>query len=248
MGRILFALSFVAIGALSLGFHDFAVDWELLPKWLAAYGALLTLSGVVLFAGGVALLVPRVAKPASLVVTGFLLLRLFLLHTPRVIAHPLVEVVYQSLSENLVLVAGGWTIFAMLPRDDGTPSGDVRIGQILFALALPAFGLSHFFYMNLTAPIIPAWIPFHAALGYFTGGAHIAAGLGILFGVLPRLAATLEAVMVSLFTVLVWPPIILAAPMNHSNWSEVCASAAISAAAWVVAESFRAEPWISRRR
>ena len=244
MGRILFGLSFAAIGALCIVFHDFAVDWELLPKWLAAHDALLTFSGALLFAGGLALLVPRLAKPAVLVLTGFLLLRLFLLHTMRVIAHPLVEGVYLDLSENLALVAGGWTIFSMLEGG----AGNVRVGQILFALAMPAFGLSHFFYMNLTAPIIPAWIPFHVALGYFTGAAHIAAGIGILFGLLPRLAATLEAVMVSLFTVLVWPPIIMAAPMNHANWSEICESAAISAAAWAVAESFRGEPWISWRR
>jgi len=95
------------------------------------------------------------------------------------------------------------------------------------------------FYMNLTAPLIPAYIPFHVPLAYATGAAHIMAGLGIVFGVVPWLAATLEAVMVSLFTLLIWVPTVLGTPKPF-DWTELCASLAITGAAWTVAESFRA--------
>jgi uncharacterized membrane protein len=126
-------------------------------------------------------------------------------------------------------------------------SGNVRAGQILFALALPAIGLSHMVYLNQTAPLIPSWLPFHVLLAYFTGAAYIAAGVGILFGVLPRLAATLTAIMVSLFTLLVWVPMVIAAPTSRGDWSEFCVSTAITGAAWAVAESFRGK-WLSARR
>jgi uncharacterized membrane protein YphA (DoxX/SURF4 family) len=84
-------------------------------------------------------------------------------------------------------------------------------------------------------------------LAYLTGAAHIAAGAGILFGVLPRLAATLEAMMVSLFTLLVWVPAVGAAPTSRSDWAEFCISTAIAGSAWAVAESIRGRPWLLKR-
>jgi hypothetical protein len=44
--------------------------------------------------------------------------------------------------------------------------------------------------------------------------------------------------MVSLFTLIVWVPAVIAAPASRGNWAEICASAAISGAAWTVSESF----------
>ena len=248
LGQVLFGLSFAMIGALSIGFHDFALAWELLPGWMAshdAHHALDIICGALLLIGGTGLLIPRMAIPASLLLTGLLLLRLLLLHAPRIAGHPLVEGVWESMSENLIYLAGVWTIFAMLSHDGRgrARSGNARAGQVLFALATPAIGLSHFFYLNMTAPLIPAWLPFHVPLAYFTGVAWIAAGVGIFFGVLPRLAATLAAVMVSLFTLLVWVPAMIAAPLSRANWGEICTSAAITGAAWAVAESFRSRSW-----
>lgn len=245
LGRVLFALSFIVAGALSVGFPDFAAVWQPVPKWIAWHDTLPIFACVILLASGVALLMPRTARMAALVLAGFLLLRELLLKIPNLIAHPLVELTWYDVSETLTLLAGAWTIFSMLPREGRAFAnfGNVRAGQILFALALPAIGLSHMFYVNMTTPLIPSWLPFHVPLAYLTGAAHIAAGAGILFGVLPRMAATLEAVMVSLFTLLVWVPMVIAVPMSRGNWGEICVSAAISGAAWAVAESFRGEAW-----
>lgn len=167
-----------------------------------------------------------------------------MLQTPHVIAHPLVEGVWEETGESVICIAGAWTIFSLLTRNAGALAkyGNVRAGQIVFALALPAIGLSHFFYLDETAPLIPSWLPFHVALAYFTGAAWIAAGLAILSGVLARPAAILTAIMTSLFTLLVWVPMVIAAPASRGNWSEICVSAAISGAAWAVAGSFRDKP------
>ena len=244
-GQVLFGLSIAAIGAFGIGWHSFAE----VPKWLGPHHTVAAIFGVILLAGGLALLVPRTAKAASLVLAAVLVLRFLLLRIPPLAAHPLVEGVYEEMSETLFCIAGAWTIFSMLAREGGILSkfGNIRAGQIVFALATPGIGLSHFFYLNLTAPLIPSWLPFHVPLAYFTGAAWIAAGLGIFFGVLPRLAATLTAVMVSLFTLLVWVPMIVGAPAKVSNWSEILTSAAITGAAWAVAESFRGRSWVLSR-
>ncbi|HXC55974.1 MAG TPA: hypothetical protein VNU97_11815 [Rhizomicrobium sp.] len=245
LGRVLFAVSSALLGAFIVGFPDFAQAWPPVPRWIAWHDTLATGFGALLLAGGAALLVPRTARPAALALAGALLLRLLLMQVPYVAAHPLVEASWYDVSENLTLIAGAWTIFSLLPRGGGVLAklGQVRAGQIVFALALPAIGLSHMVYLDQTAPLIPSWLPLHVPLAYLTGAAHIAAGAGILFGVLPRLAATLEAAMVSLFTLLVWVPTVIAAPTNRFDWSEICISTAITGAAWAVAESFRGRSW-----
>jgi uncharacterized membrane protein len=113
----------------------------------------------------------------------------------------------------------------------------MRLARILFGLALPAFGFSHFAYPGQTTPLVPAWLPFRAGWTYLTGAAHTAAGIGVLFSIHPRLAATMEAAMLGVFTILVWPPAVLATPTSLSLWTEFLMSWAIAAGAWVVAES-----------
>ena len=244
-GRLCLAVAFAVLGGLIVGVHGFAPQWPTVPKWFVWHDGSVAVCGAIMLAGGMAMLVPRFAKPAALVLAAFVVVRLLLLQIPYLVGHPRVEIAWYDVSENLTLAAGFWTVFAMLPRDKGKNAsyGRVRAGQILFALAMPAIGLAHFFYVDMTTPLIPAWLPFHLALAYFTGAAHIAAGIGILFLVLPRLAATLEAVMVSLFTLLVWVPAVIAAPANLSDWREICVSTAVTGAAWAVAESFQDKRW-----
>jgi uncharacterized membrane protein len=245
LGRIILGVAFAILGALFLGFHDFALTW--IPKIIPWRDAPATVVGVVLAAGGIGLLIRRAAAPSALVLAALLLVR-FLFLMRFVVAEPLVEGHYEEAGEALAQMAGAWTIFAMLTRDRASRFGGVRTGQILFGLALLPFGLSHFFYLNMTAPLIPSWIPFHVPLSYLTGAAHFAAGVAILIWVLPRPAAMLEAVMVSLFTLIIWVPAMIAAPMSRSNWSEIVSSAAISGAAWAVAGSFGGRSWNLRRR
>ena len=245
LGRIILGVAFAILGALILGFHDFTLAW--IPKIIPWRDVPATVVGVVLAASGIGLLIRRAARPSALVLAALLLVR-FLFLMRCVVAEPLVEGHYEEAGETLAQIAGAWTIFAMLARDRASRFGGVRAGQILFGLALLPFGLAHFFYLNMTAPLIPSWIPFHVLLSYFTGAAHFAAGVAILTRVLPRLAAALEAVMVSLFTLIVWVPAMIAAPLSRSNWSEILASAAISGAAWAVAGSVGDRSWSLRRR
>jgi uncharacterized membrane protein YphA (DoxX/SURF4 family) len=92
--------------------------------------------------------------------------------------------------------------------------------------------------MNLTAPLVPEWLPpgqdFWA---YATGVAHVAAGIALLTGVQARLAAILLTTMFASFTPLVHLPMLVAHPSSHMNWSENALNLALVGAAWVVADS-----------
>jgi uncharacterized membrane protein len=227
-------------GALNFAFQDFALVFGEVPKTIVVHEALVVASGAILLVGGAALLVPRTACLAALALTALLLLFTLLLHICPAVMHPLVEGSWYALGETLALVAGAWIIFSIQSVRIGAPTaklGNTRTGQIVFGLSLIPLGLAHMFYMNLPAPLIPSYIPFHVPLAYTTGAFQIAAGLGIAFGVLPSLAATLEAVIVTLFTLLIWVPAVLGT-QKPFNWTELATSLAISGAAWVVVESF----------
>jgi uncharacterized membrane protein len=116
------------------------------------------------------------------------------------------------------------------------PSG-TRIARYLFAIALLPIGLAHLVYPTETAALVPAWLPARTGWAYLTGAGQIAAGLGVLFSILPRLAAGAEATMLTLFGLLVWVPAVVAKPTDRFSWTALLITWAIAAAAWVVAGS-----------
>src|SRR5450432_66724 len=96
-------------------------------------------------------------------------------------------------SEALASLIGAWLLIAMLRGQ----SGSTALAQRVFGLACIVFGLSHFVYGEFTASMIPGWLPAHLILAYLTGAGHMAAGVALVTGAMPRLAATLEALMLS---------------------------------------------------
>ena len=106
-------------------------------------------------------------------------------------------------------------------------------------------GLSHIVYLKPAADLIPTWFPLRVPLTALTGVAHIAAGVAIVFGIVPRLAATLEAVMESGFTLIVWVSAVVTAPADRQHWVDLFISTALTGAAWALAESYRGKSWAS---
>jgi uncharacterized membrane protein len=148
-----------------------------------------------------------------------------------VVHHPGAFDAWDSWAETVALLAGAWALC-----DWG-----VRIPRILFGLALIAFGLAHFIYFKETAALVPRWLPWHAGWAAFTGAAFLAAALSVITGILAQWAAVLVTLELGVFTVLVWLPVIVAGSPNAFERSEFAISCALTAAAWVVAESYRTQ-------
>ena len=235
VGHLLFALGFAVVGSIGLAAHDFVLPQQPVPKNIPWREGLAVLSGALLLLTAVGLAVTRTARLSILTLTAFLLLWVLALQVPRVVSHPLIEARWLGLGEDLTLVAGGWLIFCGIAAIGGRT---VHAARVVFGIALIPIGLSHFFYLGGAAEMIPAWMPWRVSLTAFTGAAHIAAGMAIAFGVLSRLAATLEAVMEGLFTFIVWGSTVLNAPTDRDSWVNFFISTALTAAAWAVAESY----------
>jgi len=253
LSKICFAVGMAGIGVLSFVYGDFALQWQPVPKWVPWREGLAYVSGVFLLACGMGLLLKRLVALSALALTIYVLSWVLLLQTPRVVAAPADVGAWLGFFENLALAGGGWIFFASAEvhgggRSMGFASGEngVRIGTFLFAVSLPLFGLSHLMYADFTASMVPAWLPQRVGFAYFTGAAHIAAGVGLLFGIVPRLAATLEAIMMGSFVCLVHIPGVAADPTSRLQWTMLFIALALTGSAWAVGSSLSGSPRDSR--
>ena len=227
-GHAIFAATLIALGILGLVQGDFAPIWQPVPKAFPAREAVAYLCALVSLACGVGLFWPRVSALAARVLLGWLVVWFLLIKARFIVTAPATAVSYETCAETAVLVAAAWVLVKVR----------VGIARAIYGLSLIAFGVAHFAYMTLTAALVPGWLPFHEAWACFTGAAYIAAGVAILVDRYARLAATLAALQIGLFTLLVWVPRI-ADGADASQWSEFVVSWALTAAAWVVAASYR---------
>ncbi len=255
VGHAVFAAVFVAIGILGLFKSEYAAIWNGVPKGFPARELLPYLCGVVIIACGLGLLWPRTAALASRVMLGYLLLWTLLFKGRYILLQPLEEGTYQSIGENLVLIAGAWVLYAWSAGDwdrrhlaFATGDRGIRIARVLYALAMFGFGFSHYVYLELTAPIVPDWLPWHVGWAYFTGAAYLAAGAAMLVGVYARLAAALSTLQMAGFLLLVWLPMVFAGKMSDFNWGELTVTCALVAGGWVVADSYKNMPWLAVNR
>jgi uncharacterized membrane protein len=251
VGHALFAATMIALGILGLIKGDFTVIWQPVPAGVPAREALVYLCAFVSLASGIGLVLRRIAAPAARVLVGYLLLWLLLLRVPGIVLASNVET-WWSAAQVAVMLAAAWVLYVTFAADWdkrrlGFATGDkgLRIARVLYALAMIPFGLAHFIYLQHTAELVPAYVPWHVAVAYFTGCAFIAAGVAMLAGVFARLAATLSAFQMGMFLLLVWVPIVAAGSKDAFQWSETVCSTALTAAAWVVAESYRGVPWLA---
>jgi uncharacterized membrane protein len=255
LGRGLFAIASAGLAILSLAYRDFAPLGQWLPArtpWQETWGYG---PAILLLAASVGVCFSRTALPSALAIVGYQAFWAVTYISP-ILSKPLVLVSWYGFCQALTALAGASILYAVLrwqPRESAMPipsQGSVRAAQILFGLTCVFYGWSHFTYADYTASMVPNWLPGRLGFAYVTGLGHIAAGIGVVFAILPRLAATLEAMMMSLFCLLVWVPSFFTQPRPQwatppeNQWSELVVTMVLLASAWIVAISLRDHRWV----
>jgi uncharacterized membrane protein len=253
-GHALFGIAVAGLAILSLVYGNFAPILEPLHAPHPWPEVLAYASGAILLAAGAGLFLARTALASALVIGVYGSVWVIARVHP-VLVQPMVVGSWYGICEALGPLLGAWILYALLRRQYGAPAvtvmtGDraLKVARVLFGAACVAYGAAHFAYASYTAAMVPAWLPGRTGLVYLTGACHAAAGFGLLFDVLPRLAATLEATMLSLFGVFVWLPSFFAqpapkwAPSAQIQWSETLLTFLLAASAWIVAASIRNTP------
>jgi uncharacterized membrane protein YphA (DoxX/SURF4 family) len=245
--RVSFALASASLAVFSLVYGNFSPGGLLLPDWFPDREALVRGIALAVLAASIGLCISRAAI-MSVVAIGAYLAVWALLSVPQIIQGPLSIGAWYGFCEAVTGLAGAVIIYAVLrqgrePQAPTYPEHAVRAARMAFALTCVFYGYSHFAYAQYTAHMVPSWLPAPLTIAYLTGVAHVAAGVGIAIGILPHVAASLEALMMMLFGLLVWAPTFWAVPRPvwatppQNQWSEVVTNAILAASACVVAAS-----------
>lgn len=235
MGHAVFAATFIGLGIAGLIQGDFTAIWQPVPANLPMRAALAYVCALVCLLSGLGLLWARGAAYATRSLLACLLLWMLVFKVRAIVHTPAMAAVWESCGETAVLVSAAAALHARFIASKTV----MRLARTLYALALIAFGYSHFAYLAQTAALVPVWLPWHVGWASFFGVTYVAAGLAVLSGVWARLAAALVAVQMGMFTLLVWMPAVTSGHASASDWSEWVVSWALTVGAWVMADSLR---------
>ena len=236
-GRIVFGASAVLFGIIALIWHDSDTWQELQQIWRLPFGAIL--GGCLMtaqIAGGIGMQYPRTARSAS-VVLGVVYFLFSLACIPGILAAPTVYAQYGNFFEQFSLLCGAIALYAATEAGEARAVGFGRWARLGLGVCAISFTLSQIVYLRVTADLVPKWIPpsqmFWAMLTTIAFGL---AAIAILINRQARLAMRLMTLMLALFGVLVWIPLLIAHPEAHLNWSECALTFLIAGATWMVAE------------
>jgi hypothetical protein len=224
LGRHVFGVAALAIGLITLAWHD---SHQLRYIVYAASAALIF--------GGAAIQFRRAAKTGAAVLSAAYLV-FTLLCVPGIVAAPRIYNSWGNFFEQFSLLTGAAIVYALLSSAWSTETLN-RIGRFLLGICAASFTLEQAFYLDATAHLVPKWIPPSQMFWAVTTTVSFAlAAVALLANRMALLAARLLTMMIVSFGLLVWVPLVFSDPHSHANWSENAETFAIAGATWILAD------------
>lgn len=223
-----FSATLIAIGIYSLISVQFVAFW---PPLVPVPSQMKWVSGAASLLGGLGLQQRTTVHFAAGILLATLVIWFALFKAPAVFAAPLIAASWESIAETMVITAAVLCLFKA--------SYSAPVARLLFGSAMCTFGIAHFAYIAQTAALVPKWLPAHVGLVYFTGTVFVISGAALVLGIAARRFTILVVVQMGLFTILVWLPKIFADVHDVQAVSECLDSAALTAAAAVIAQSIQ---------
>jgi hypothetical protein len=227
LGRHVFGVAALAFGLITLAWHDYN-GWHQ-PRYLVYAAA------AALILGGAAIQFRRTAK-TGVVVLAAVYLVFALLCVPGIVAKPYIYNSWGNFFEQFSLVTGAALVYGRLSSAWSRETVN-RIGRVLLGICTASFTLEQAFYLNATASLVPKWLPPSQMFWAVTTTVLFAlAAVALLTNRMALLATRLLTMMLVIFGLLVWVPLLLSDPHNHTNWSETAETFAIAGTAWILAD------------
>lgn len=239
VGLRVYGAGVAALGMTCLAFGEFDPG-QAVPANFPARVALAYCAGAFMIAAAAGILWRKTAAWAAAALMVYYGAFILLLNYGRLLLSGYgVYGTYEEIAMQVAIAASAFIIYAgNAGIDNAVAVRLTRIGQTAVGVCSLVWGGAHFKYMNMTAPLVPPWLPPGQVFwGYFTGVCFIAAGLAILSRVQARLAAMLLTIMVASFGVLANGRMLVANPSSHFNWTESALNLALTGCAWIVADS-----------
>lgn len=192
MGTMLFAIALIGLGVEHFVFGEFitgrAPAW---PEGVPGQAVFAALTGIVIIATGLALLLRKGARTVAIVVAVLIASWALLRHIPFLFAEPFLSGAWTRAGKALVFTGGVLAVSGWRPRLS------IPIGRCTLAVFLLIAGVQHFLFAKFVASLIPVWFPGNATFwAYFAGVALICGGIGLLIPQTARLAALWSGIMV----------------------------------------------------
>src|SRR6267143_1934207 len=198
----------------------------LVPRWIPAHTFWVYLVGLAFLCAALSIAVLVQARLAAALVGMTLLIFVFVMDMPAVVAHPSNRFFWALMLRELAF-SGGAFAFAMSPWST-RPRQPSPAQPIAARAALPRFfvGIPSLFYgvEHLLHPayapgvplqkLTPEWIPGRIFLSYFVGVILIAAGVCLLVNKKTRIAATSLGLVILLTVLWIYLPMLLRAPTD----------------------------------
>jgi hypothetical protein len=224
-GRHVFGVAAVTFGVVMLARHVYN-GWHLPPY--VVYPA----AAAVIF-GGAAIQLRRGEK-----IGGAILVAVYLAFAlgcvPPIVAAPKIYNNWGNFFEQFSLVTGAAMLYA---RSAGSAWSREALSRIFFGICVASFTLEQAIYLGATAPLVPKWIPPTQMFWAITTTVFFAlAAAALLTNRMALVASRLLAIMLAIFGLIVWLPLLILHPHSATNWSETAETFAIAAVAWILAD------------
>ncbi len=215
----------MALGLITLAWHDHNA-WQRYIVYAASAAQIL---------GGVAIQFRRTVKTGAAVLgAGYLVFVLLCL--PGIVAKPQIYNSWGNFFEQFSLLTGAAIVYA---RWSSVWSQERlnRIGRTLLGICAASFTLEQALYLQATASLVPKWLPPSQMFWAVATTVFFAlSATALLTNRMALLATRLLTLMLVIFGLLVWVPLLLSDPHSRTNWSEGAETFAIAGAAWILAD------------
>jgi len=185
--------------------------------------------------GGASIQFHRTAKTGAAVLCAVYLVFALLL-VPPIFVTPLVFDPWGNFFEQFALLTGAALVYARLSSAWAQETLN-RVGRILLGVCAVSFALYQAVHLDVTSQLVPKWLPPSQMFWTVTTTVAFAlAAVALLANRMALLATRLLTMMLVIFGLLVWVPLLLSDPHSHTNWSETVLTFAIAGAAWILAD------------